>query len=77
LQSLTLGTVLSVGNGGTGRTNFSTNHVLLGNGSNGLTTSNTPTNGTVFTVNSGVPSFESSLTLGNNLTINGNTILGT
>ena len=76
LQSLTLGTALTVGNGGTGRTNFSTNHVLLGNGSNGLTTSNTPTNGTVFTVNSGVPSFESSLTLGNNLNVQGHTILG-
>jgi hypothetical protein len=57
---LTLGTDLSVANGGTGRSTFANNAVLLGAGSGAINVTNTPLSGQLlFTNASGVPQFMS------------------
>lgn len=56
-SQITSGT-LGVGRGGTGATSFTTNGVLLGQGSSALTTASSSTEGHVLTINaSGVPQF--------------------
>lgn len=49
---------LAVGNGGTGNTALTSNHVLLGQGTNAITTVGSSTEGHILTINaSGVPEF--------------------
>ena len=46
-------------NGGTGNTAFTSNHVLLGNGTNPVTTVGSTTEGHILTINSsGAPTFQ-------------------
>jgi hypothetical protein len=57
-SALTSGT-LGVARGGTGNTAFTSNHVILGNGTGGLTTTGSSTEGHILTINSsGVPTFQ-------------------
>ncbi|OJU87984.1 hypothetical protein BGO17_03285 [Candidatus Saccharibacteria bacterium 49-20] len=56
---LTLGSPLSVANGGTGRTTFAANRVLLGNGTSGISVSNDAAAGLCLMGNvTGAPSFQ-------------------
>lgn len=56
---LTLGSALSVANGGTGRTTLTANRVLLGNGTSGIAVSNEATAGLCLIGNaSGAPTFQ-------------------
>lgn len=51
--------VLPVVRGGTGNTEFTLNHVLLGNGTNAIATTGSSTEGHILTINSsGVPTFQ-------------------
>jgi hypothetical protein len=57
-NSLTLATALSVANGGTGSTTFTTNGVLLGNGTGAVISTTAPTSGQLLLGNgSNVPTF--------------------
>jgi hypothetical protein len=57
--SLTLIDALTVPNGGTGNTSFTTNHVVIGNGTGALTTVGSATEGHILTINSsGAPTFQ-------------------
>ena len=58
-KSLTLIDALTVPNGGTGNTAFTTNHVVIGNGTGALTTVGSATEGHILTINSsGAPTFQ-------------------
>jgi hypothetical protein len=58
-KSLTLIDALTVPNGGTGNTSFTTNHVVIGNGTGALTTVGSATEGHILTINSsGAPTFQ-------------------
>lgn len=58
-SSLTLTTALAVDSGGTGNTSFTTNHVLLGNGTSPVTTVGSAIEGHLLTINSsGAPTFQ-------------------
>jgi hypothetical protein len=57
-SAITSGT-LGVERGGTGNTSFTSNHVIIGNGTGGLTTTGSSTEGHLLTINSsGVPTFQ-------------------
>jgi hypothetical protein len=57
-SAITSGT-LGVERGGTGNTSFTSNHVIIGNGTFGLTTTGSSTEGHILTINSsGVPTFQ-------------------
>jgi hypothetical protein len=57
-SSITSGT-LGVARGGTGNTAFTSNHVIIGNGTGALTTTGSSTEGHLLTINSsGVPTFQ-------------------
>jgi len=50
---------LGVIRGGTGNTSFTSNHVILGNGTGALTTTGSSTEGHLLTISStGVPTFQ-------------------
>jgi hypothetical protein len=58
-SSLLLSTALGVASGGTGNTSFTSNHVILGNGTGALTTVGSSTEGHLLTINaSGAPTFQ-------------------
>lgn len=57
-SAITSGT-LGVARGGTGNTSFTSNHVIIGNGTGALTTTGSSTEGHILTINSsGVPTFQ-------------------
>jgi len=73
LQSLTLGTPLTVGNGGTGRNSFAANSILVGNNTSGINSISAGALGQVFAGKGidTIPAWSSDLFLTGNIQANG------